>query len=371
MDGVDNMDLLVWIGIFKDTLPGRYHGHKREMRMTILELAVQSGLNPQWKASTAGGEYHSSCPACGGKDRFYIQPHKPMNKCNGFYCCRQCGAHGDTIQFAREFLNYSFQEAAKAANAVISEKVTLPMLKKHYAPQSIPLTEPPALWTMKATDYLEQAHKKLLLKHDALAFLASRGIPIDVIQHYKFGWSLKDEFFPRADWGLEEQYTANGKPRKLWIPKGLIIPVSKISGQIIRLKVRRHDWKDGDEPPKYVAISGSMNGLSHIGSPKRTIMVVVESELDAYAINHAAHDFVFTVAVGSNIKNPDNVTDRLAKNVPMLLICHDNDEAGKKMLVKWRSLYPHAKGYPTPIGKDIGEAIQQGFNIREWLLQAL
>ena len=98
-------------------------------------------------------------------------------------------------------------------------------------------------------------------------------------------------------------------------------------------------------------------------------MVVVESELDAYAVDLAVHDLVCTIAVGSNIKNPDNVTDRLAKNIKLLLICHDNDLAGAKMLMKWKNLYPHAIGYPTPIGKDIGEAIQNGFNIREWLSQ--
>jgi len=101
-----------------------------------------------------------------------------------------------------------------------------------------------------------------------------------------------------------------------------------------------------------------------------TIMVVVESELDAYAIDYVAHDFVCAIAVGSNIKNPDNLTDRLAKNAKSLLICHDNDEAGQKMLIKWQRLYSHAIGYPTPLGKDIGEAVKQGFNIREWLLHA-
>jgi hypothetical protein len=65
-----------------------------------------------------------------------------------------------------------------------------------------------------------------------------------------------------------------------------------------------------------------------------------------------------------------NVTDYLAKKSSNLLICHDNDEAGEKMLDKWRTLYPHAKAHPTPIGKDIGEIIQTRFILREWLLLA-
>jgi DNA primase len=339
--------------------------------MTILDLAVQIGLYPRRKSSTAGGEYHSSCPICGGTDRFYIQPYKQMNKCSGSYCCRQCGVKGDAIQFARQFLNLSFQEAVRTVDATIQERTSFPLLKQSYAPQITTLNEPSMHWTARATDYVERAHKQLLLEKDVLRFLYSRGLPIEIIRRYKLGWSSKDQFFSRTDWGLEEQYSPNGKLAKLWIPKGLLIPVHKSTGQIIRLKVRRHDWKEGDTLPKYAAISGSMNGLSIIGNPKHNVMVVMESELDAYAVDYLAHDFAFVVAVGSNIKNPDNVTDYHAKNTQTLLICHDNDEAGNKMLSKWYRLYPHARSYPTPIGKDIGEAIQNGFDVREWLLQSI
>src|ERR1700682_3772091 len=51
---------------------------------------------------------------------------------------------------------------------------------------------------------------------------------------------------------------------------------------------------------------------------------------------------------------------QLARN---LLICHDNDAAGEKMFAKWKRLYPDAVKYPTPVGKDIGEAIEMGFDV--------
>jgi hypothetical protein len=121
---------------------------------------------------------------------------------------------------------------------------------------------------------------------------------------------------------------------------------------------------------KYIALSGSMNGLNIIGNTINPVMVVVESELDAYAVDFACGDFAFAVAVGSNTKNPDNVTDYLAQK-KHLLICRDNDDAGKTMFYKWHKLYMHASDYPTPIGKDIGEAIQQDLDIRKWLLEAL
>jgi DNA primase len=339
---------------------------KKGVVMTILELAQQTGLNPKWVAGTAGGEYHSACPMCSGRDRFYIQPFRQMAKCMGSYCCRQCGIRGDAIQFAREFLNLSFQDAAKTVNAIMTD-LPSSVLFNRFRKQTTVLQKPPALWIEKSSAFVDQAHKNLLCKDDVLQYLVSRGLPLEAVQRYKIGWSDKNEFLSRSDWGLEEQISQEGKSRSLWIPKGIVIPTAQSNGEVIRLKVRRADYKQDDKLPKYVAISGSMNGLSLIGNTRNKIMIVVESELDAYAIDHATNDFAFVVAVGSNIKNPDNVTDKLAQKTVRLLICHDNDEAGKKMLIKWQKLYPHSQACPTPIGKDIGEAVKSGLNIRQWL----
>jgi DNA primase len=230
------------------------------------------------------------------------------------------------------------------------------------------LQAPSKEWVMHASDFVDQAHERLLRKSDALEYLTRRGLPFAAVKLYKLGWSDKDLFLPRASWGLAEQLDT----RSLWIPRGLVIPIMEHDGKVVRLKVRRYDWHEGDKLPKYVAIPGSMNGLSIIGTNKQAkIVVVVESELDAYALDFIARDLICTIAVGSNIKNPDNVTDRLACKAQHLLISHDNDDAGTKMLNKWQRLYPHARNYPTPIGKDIGEAIQNEFNIREWLLAAM
>ncbi|MBY0110027.1 MAG: toprim domain-containing protein [Candidatus Babeliaceae bacterium] len=334
--------------------------------MTLLELAYQAGINPKWVASTGGGEYHSSCPACGGRDRFFIQPSRQMSKCFGSYCCRQCGIFGDSLKFAQKFLNYSFRDAADAVNA------TLPEITMSFDRSSklVSLQEPPAIWKEKATDFVNHAHERLLQETDVLTYLQARGLPVDAVVRYKLGWSDINEFLPRVSWGLGKQLRPDGKQNLLWLPKGIVIPSIEQSGSVVRLKVRRCDWKSDDKLPKYVAISGSMNGLSRVGSKQR-IVIVVESELDAYALYYEVGDFACVVAVGSNIKNPDYVVDSLAKSATRLLICSDKDAAGQKMFTKWKKLYPHAKNYPTPIGKDIGEAIEEhGLNVREWILKA-
>ncbi len=340
--------------------------------MTILELAQQTGIHPKWVAGTAGGEYHSSCPSCGGTDRFFMQPHRQMKNCVGSYGCRRCEIHGDTIEFARQFLNCSFQEAVLAADAILPKEVGLCLFKKSQAFKPITLQVPSLAWSTRAQEFVNNAYENLLQRNDLLDDLASRGLLLDAVQQYKIGWSDQDFFESRTLWGLPEE-TKDGKKRIVWIPRGIVIPFIESSSRVLRLKVRRTDWKRGEKLPKYVAISGSMNGLSIIGSLKCNTVIVVESELDAYALNYAVGDLACAVAVGSNIKNPDNITDSLAKNAPNLLICHDNDEAGKAMLKKWQKLYSHAKPCPTlqAQGKDIGEAIEHGLDVREWLLKII
>lgn len=79
--------------------------------MTLINLAQERGLNPKFAAYTQGGEYHSPCPSCGGRDRFVMQPNKQMKNCVGSYFCRQCTTKGDSIQFCIDHLGLTFKEA--------------------------------------------------------------------------------------------------------------------------------------------------------------------------------------------------------------------------------------------------------------------
>jgi DNA primase len=338
--------------------------------MILINLAQQKGLNPKFVAHTAGGEYHSSCPSCGGTDRFVMQPNKQMKNCIGCYFCRRCEVRGDTIEFARSFLNYPYPEAKLVAGASASE-INIDSILKTPKNSATTLVRPSVAWIKNANELVSKANEKLLNSKGPLKLLANRGLPLEAIVRYKLGWSDKDLYSPRSNWGLDENPRRDNKSNTLWMPSGFVIPTIDTDGSVIRLKVRRDNFFPGDKFPKYVAIPGSMNGLNKIGPVNRSVMVVVESELDAYAIDYAMGDLVCAVAVGSNIKNPDNVVDRIAKIVKHILICHDNDQAGLKMLKKWETLYAHAFACPTPQGKDIGEFVQNGGNIRSLILKTL
>lgn len=328
--------------------------------MILIDLLQEIGIETKKVASTNGGEYHSPCPKCGGRDRFFTHPNRKMKNCIGSFCCRQCGISGDSIQFCRDFLDLSFQEAVERVQGTMPERGSCRFqsnaTKIHRHAQ---LTSPSSKWLEKSETIVEEAYKQILLEPIVLEDLKQRGIPLEAVKQYKIGWNKADVWDDKSDWGIEGE-----EGKCVWLPKGIVIPTTEPNGKVLRLKIRRSEWQESDKFPKYVVISGCANGLNIIGDTNIDVMVVVESELDAYAIHHAIGDFAFVIAVGSNIKNPDNVTDYYAKNVSAILICHDNDDAGKKMFDKWQSLYKHVKAYPTPIGKDVGEYVKMGGDLK-------
>lgn len=344
--------------------------------MTLLDFYRQhTGYEPKKEATTGGGEWHGTCPGCGGKDRFRIQPNNSGKRCIGFFACRQCDLKGDTISFCIDVMGMTPEQAYDAANAKPREKPFLkPVMKQSFVPNVI--TSPSAEWIERAASFVNWAHERIFEQSDVLHWLEKRGLPLDAVKKFKLGWCANDKskngYFKceRSAWGLPDEIDETGELKGLYLPRGLVVPSIEKDGSVTRIKIRRSDWNPDSEFPKYKAIPGSMSGLMIVGDTSNKLMVIVESELDALAIDFACSDFAFAVGVGSNSKNPDNVTDYLAQR-KTLLICRDNDDAGKTMFYKWRKLYMHASDHPTPIGKDIGEAIQQGLNIREWLLYHL
>ena len=340
--------------------------------MTLFDLAQQAGLSPKWVASTEGGEFHSACPVCGGNDRFRIHPHKRQSKCEGTYQCRKCGVRGDSLKFATQFLNYSFKEAFDLlgnGQPFLDKKIF--EIPNEWRPFVV--KAPPNQWRLEANDFVDTCHRRLLLKNDVMESLEKRGIDMHSIMLYELGWNDKNLFLPRKSWGLEEAKNEYGEPRSLWIPKGLVIPFIEEGklGNVARLKIRRFGWKEGDKIPKYVAVSGSMNGMSIMGNEGRKHVIIVESELDAMAIDCVMGHTVCAIAVGGALKAPDNLTNHIASRAENLLICFDNDKAGKHMMLKWQKWYPKAISFPVKGFKDLGEAIEGGFDIVKWLNKAL
>lgn len=246
--------------------------------MSLLELAVQIGLQPKKEASTRGGEYSASCPACSGENRFRMWPNQPPQ---GRYWCHRCGIKGDSIQFCRDFLGATFKEAKERIEPLCSSR--LPEKSTIFPSRS---------WQEKAEEFCESSCRRLLIDPEALALLKSKyGLTLATIERYRIGWNPEKRFQLRSEWGLDNP------EKKIYLPRGPVIS-DLMNGKVVKLKIRDLDWKEGDSFGKYKLIPGSSNHTTIIGFRSNQTVVIVESEFDAMLLTQEIGEFCTCVALG-------------------------------------------------------------------------
>ena len=156
--------------------------------------------------------------------------------------------------------------------------------------------------------------------------------------------------------------------KKLWLPKGLVLPTfDPDTKEPIKLKIRRDEWDQDDNYPKYMEISGGMQTPSRYGVLEEKPIMVVESEFDAILIQQFARDIVASMALGGASKRPDAEAHKMLMNAPMILFSLDVDSAGAVAYQWWRTVYPNLKLWLPPAGKSPGDASERGVNLREWI----
>lgn len=319
--------------------------------MELLELAYNDQLNPKRVATTNGGEYHSPCPGCGGKDRFIIWPAKNR------YLCRQCRKTGDVIQYLRDFHGYSFQEACRKANVELKRsRSSFINSNKVFTP--LKLGPPDPQWLLKAAQFVDESHRSLLTNPEALSLVKNRGFSLDSIQKFKIGWN---SISLSAEW-LDET-----PKRKIWLPKGIVIPSFRLES-LQKIKIRRTDWTPEDEFPKYLEIRGSVSAPSIYTMTQGKPIIIVESELDAMLVEQEASNVCNSVALGGVSKKPDEYLHSILVKAPLILFSLDYDEAGIKAFAWWKQQYKALSIWVTPFEKSIGDAFLKGLDIKTWTL---
>lgn len=341
--------------------------------MNIKDLLEELGYIPKRKASTHGGEYSSPCPFCkAGNDRFLIWPNRSNSdgsyKGGRFSCPRHCGKKGDAIAFLRELYKLEYVEACAKLRIEPNRRSNAPLTKREI---KLPIAEdPPELWKTKGEAFIEWCHVQLLANPQALALVKKRGFTLDSIKRFKIGFCPKDFFLERTDWGLNAQLKEDGTPKKQWLPTGLVIPTFS-NGQVVKIKVRRTKWHEGDKLPKYIEISGSKKCPSIFGNIELNACLIIESELDALLVQQETDDFVYCIALGGSNKPIDFKTNKVLLNTGTLLFCPDFDKAGAVAWLKWKEMFPNIYRILTPDGKSAGDAFLAGVDLREWIRQAL
>ena len=327
--------------------------------MSLLELTNELNISPKRTASTKGGEYHSSCPACGGKDRFIIWEQI------GRYFCRQCQKKGDAIQFCRDFMGMDYLSACSKLKIEAKTSFTNKILDKPtFTP--LPAELPSLTWRSKAKQFAQACSEALLNDKTATQkLMVERDLSTQSIQQFCMGWNAFDQFLPLSEWDLSSPPSVQGQEKKLWLPRGIVIPAFH-GNELAKLKVRRSSWRQGDKLPKYIEVSGSIKSPSLYGQEK--VILILEAELDAILVQQVASDLCCCMAMGGATKRPDIYSHQLLKSSPLILFALDFDEAGKKAYQFWRSTYVQLRAWPIPKGKSPGDAIKLGVDIRQWIV---
>ncbi|MGA1824117.1 MAG: primase-helicase zinc-binding domain-containing protein [bacterium] len=325
----------------------------------ILTLLQQDGIIPKKVASTRGGEYASSCPGCGGKDRFRCWPSQNND---GKWWCRQCGKRGDSIQYLREFRNLSYREACTVLGRDPAyQKKTFSWnhsLSDEWAPRKKGPRE--KKWCEKASAFLTWSHEQLITSKETLSLVeTTRGLTLETIKTHSLGWNPLDIHRDRADWGLPSD-----KDRKLWLPPGLVIPCFR-EGSLQRIRIRT-----GKKEIPYYFLPGSSSQCMVLNEGRR-VYIVVESELDALLLRQESEN-IGIVALGTAQTRPDDHTEKLLRESECILIALDADAPGAKEAWQWWPVhFPQAKRWPPVDGKDPCDMWKKGINLSEWIHSAI
>lgn len=349
--------------------------------MNIIDVLKSRNIAPEAKKGATTNEFSSPCPKCGGNDRFLTWPDENR------WFCRQCNTGGNLVAFFMfadgmnelEALEQFFicqgkstTDAADAARLAIKKQTGDPQRtytairreKKANTHTKKSSKVDAGLWLEKAATLIEWAHNQLLNNQEQLAWLRDeRGLSLETVKRCKLGWNPSDLYRDRNEWGLTESlHKVTCKPKKLWIPAGLIIPGYDASGNLARIKIRT----GGDV--KYVLLSGSNTGAAFYGDKSLQAFAVVESELDAILLGQLAPDLVCPLSSGSASIRPDAAALELIGGHKCLLML-DSDDAGiKSVLNIWLDL-PGASPWiiPAKYGKDVTEAYKNGVDVRQFV----
>lgn len=327
--------------------------------LTVMDLAqLDTHLH---KASYR--EFAGSCPNpkchC-RRDGFRVQPDRHMDKdgiARGGFMCRGCWdprcppirpdqpRWGDPIDYLRHFKRMSYAQAR--AYLAEQEGEREPVQQKKSSQPDM-LTYQSEDWQKAAHQIVQNCMARLWSPIDPLAldYARSRGLSDELIRRVRLGYSLKDDI-PR----LIIPFLANG----LYVA---------ISSRDLRLDIPKEKrWQDvagGTKSEFYLA--------DCLKTPRPT--VVLEAPLDALSVVQTCGDLVNIVATGgtNGARTKKNLI-KLAQQ-DLVLLAFDADEAGDKEARWWLDHLSNARRL-RPIQHDVNDMLVQGWDIRQWIIDAL
>lgn len=336
---------------------------------TIVDLIErESGYHLRKKTAQ---EMTGACPFCrAGDDRLQVWPEENR------YWCRQCDRKGDAIQFVRDYKKMGFAESktylAKNGYQIIDTadtrdtRHTVDTLDTHLLPhaKTEAANPPDGLWVDRAWQFVFDCQAHLMERGTnpkALEWLHGRRLTDKTLWAVGMGYNPTDQYIERDAWGLPPATNDKGRPKQLWLPRGIVIPWV-IDGDLWGLSIRRPVGE-----PKYYWLPGGTPALYRADSLTGALpAVLVEGEIDALTIAQEAGDLATPVATGSTGRGRSvRWLARLALP-PAVLVAYDADEAGEKASGYWLDVIKNAKRW-RPYWGDANGLAQAGVAVRRWI----
>jgi len=335
--------------------------------LNILDLLQADGFYVKRVATTKGGEYSGPCPSCQGEDRFRVWPEQGEA---GKYWCRGCEKKGDAIQYLRDYRRFTYQEACSYLGREMTHSPSTRAGCRPTKPQWEPrvTAAPDDTWQKRAWSLVEESENWLFhpstFGQKMLGWLKERrGLSEETIRAHRLGLVPINRFEGHGQWRLEPVLKDDGTPKKIWIPRGLNIPLAR-DGKVLRIRIRRLK-ADGD--PRYYLLRGSDTRAMVLGTVN-SVSVLVESELDALILHQEAGDLVNVISLGNAQTRPDRGAAEILNRSQLILVALDADRAGAAESWRWwKAHYRQAHRWPSIRGKDPGEMWAAGVNIRTWV----
>ena len=284
------------------------------------------------------------CPFCGGTDRFavFVNDSPQRYKCgihgNG------CGAHGDAIDFLRQYEHLTFSEAWASLSGEAAPHIETRAARK--SAQDWQSQQ----WQRQVAQFCTEAEARLW---------SDENIGLEVLT-YLIGRGFTEETIKAAHLGA-----ASHKDMP-----ALVIPWYDIKrGLYWRVSFRnigpgwRYDNYYGSSVSDGLYLADSLL----FNRP----VFLVEGELDALSIAQDAGDLVSVVATGTTTGSHALEWVMELATMPHVFIAFDAEEKAEKSAAYWLDALSNATRWHTPIGKDANEMLVRELNIRLWIEAAL
>lgn len=330
------------------------------MQSTDLHSLISATVELRKIAGTNGGEYAGPCPLCGsssapaGVDRLRVWPHatKPT------WWCRHCEKGGDAIQWVRELDGVGYIDACALLKLDTAYEAAPAVIRP---PEEAEL--PCEAWQAAGEAFAYWAEQEMTAL--PLAYLTDRGLTMPTIAQARIGYNPTDREASRAKWGLPQDKEHGDR---FWIPAGIVIPWY-VAGKLWKIQIRRDNVRG--EQDRYKTVTGSSNALYGADTCKPgQPAILVEGPFDHLAVQQCAGDALGVAACGTSGARRARWYGALGL-CSEVLIAFDADAAGDAAAPWWiDALAPRARRW-RPWANDPSQMLQDGMNVRQWVLSGL